>query len=653
MAFTGENAYKAPLLEHYNAAGLEQRRQKRGDLGRLLTFEFKKVEKALQEHHVTRDIPEQEARQFLRELNDAARKVNYYCELIISSYTEEDKAKPENQEAYDRSKNYWAANYGATYTSLAKKLQEVIKSKKDQTEAIAAATATPTPIIPATGAATAALGGLAQDTGHLGAISKNPAARGSHSETDPSISITQGHIPPPAITTIPSTFPTIQPTPFYTAPHTSTPPMGGSSTGNHFGAIGESRRAGIDWVAGNDYNGIGRNNYPPLLNVSGHGQDQSQGQDRYLMMFSQTLASQYSIKNVIHRPFNGNPDAWPEFELLLVKASDQMDAMSFSQSAKLLELRKVLSSSAYDYIENIPITETNCFDTAFQILKMCFIANQSRLTTLVKKLLTLDMTNGSFHSRQHLHSTVVGYLQGTRAIGASPRQILTAIEISLVESRLDKKLRDDWYRLCSNRRDVSHVMGYDLDMNDMLNRLHETMLQQQRQEASLDLWEDTRPKHKNPPKRSCPAFAIAAGTPKNRALAKPKGGPKQNPSGGNQQSWKPPQRPQNKQGNSHSGNSHSGSGSIIVKCPFCKVGSSQSYTHKYPLTCRLIRSRQLSNDDILKKVKQLNLCINCFSEFHTARNCDSPSYLICRKPNCNQRHNWRLHGANFANLKGA
>ena len=649
------DAYKQPLLDHFNASDNEERRKKRGDLGRTLTFEFKKVEKVLQDEQKDQSVTEVTLRQVHKDMNDAARKLHYYCELITSSYSEQDIA--DNKEGYERSKTYWKTNYGATYTDLTAKLQDLTRAKTAapvSTGAAAAPTTAPgPPTVTATTSGTLEGGHgnmEATDTSQLGAI-----RRRQQNETPLNHPSTQGHTPTIAslVQNPPIRMPNTNPTFSSQAPHSSTFPMGDNSYGNHFGAIGEGRRTGINWVGGPTDQGIDRNRYPSLMEVSGNAA--GVGQDRYLTLFSQSLASTYSITKVIHKKFDGNPEAWPEFELLLVKSSDQMDAMAFSQGAKLLELRKIVSGPALDYIQNIPITEQNCFDTAFQLLRKCFYANQSQLTTLVKKLLKLDVTNGSFQSRQHLHSSVVSYVQGTRAIGASPQQILNAIEICLVESRLDKKMKDDWYRLCAAKRDVNHVLGFDVDMNDMLNRIHQTMLQQQRQESSLDIWDETKPRFRTQNRKPFHAFAVAAGTPKKIQVrpkfgSAPAGKPNQ---GGSQQSWSNHQRPQINQGTNHNN-----SASIIVKCPFCKTDTSttfgkehtQKFIHRFPLSCKRIRDKEISNEDILKIVKKYSCCINCFSPFHSSRFCDQ-TYLTCGKDSCGKKHNYRLHGLNFSNIK--
>ena len=437
--------------------------------------------------------------------------------------------------------------------------------------------------------------------------------------------------------TLPATLPTLPPAPMVTNsllnPISSVPNM--DNLQNNFGSVGDPRGARFDWTQGdNDTFGLRSSTMPSMLNMSGVNNAQ-QTQDRYLYMFSQSLAANYSIRNVIPWKYDGNPNEWTEYEMLLLKASSQMSSMGFTKAAQFLEMKKTLKSVALAYIDHLPIQDES-FNVAYDILRNLFSANQSRLTHLVKKLLSLEVCNPSFQSRQTLHSTVVGYLQGIRSLGVAPIDVLEALHISIIESRLDDQLKKEFFKFCAQRRDPSKPLGFNMNLNDVLNKVHEAMISQQRLKASLDLYQDTRPKFKRPPVQGA-TFAVVAGTPKRP----------QNPKYGNRPGQPSQgQKPQGNQGQQRLGQQSK----IIQKCVLCKSQNEpngQRFIHGYTLQCPLLKRGTLTNDDLIKIFKQQQfMCAKCLGP-HSVRNCSGPSYLICSKDiggkKCGGQHNWRLH----------
>ena len=349
------------------------------------------------------------------------------------------------------------------------------------------------------------------------------------------------------------------------------------------------------------------------------------GAEGMLQMFSQSLASQFNISTIVGKKFDGNPAEFQEFKLLWEKADQQMDSMGFTPSARFWELKKVLSGPAAVYVQGLPPGNDNSYEAALENLSMLYSEQKNTLQTLVRSLMAMPVCNGSFKDRQKLHSNIVAYKQGVAALGATSDEVLLAIELCIIEGRLDDAWKKDWFRYCARNKDLESPLGMTVTFKDLITKLHQSMIEQLRIKSASDLAPGSS-KEKSSKEKSGATYAAVAG--KKAPPPKQKG----------------PKKQQEKEK------------AKSISCKLCLEDGKNKFKHDFPLGCPLVKAKsenRLSDEQIKEKVNSLKLCRNCFGEGHSSFKCTAPENIHCRVSKCGKRHHVAFHpgGSNEGSSK--
>ena len=357
----------------------------------------------------------------------------------------------------------------------------------------------------------------------------------------------------------------------------------------------------------------------------------AQGVDgAFLQMFSQSLASTFNIASIIPGKYDGDPEKYTEFRLLWTRADQQMAAMGFTFAQRLWELRKVLDGPALAYVQGLPSHLDRSYEEAMQILDKLYAEKKNTLRGLIRNLLISPQSSGSVSDRQKFHAGIVAYYQGINAVNASDRDSRFAIELSLIEAKMDEGWRREWFKFCSRKKDMS-PLGAAVTENDLIRVLYESLVQQINMLQSREI----RGKKDGTRQSAAPAIAATANaTVAGKFNQKSGGGGGGGGKGGG-----------GKKANSDGGGAAAGGADQKKEpCPFCSRGGYNEYKHTFPMKCPLVHpkstEKKLSRDELFKIVKKRDLCRNCFGP-HKAANCDAPEYCKCKE--CGKRHHTLLH----------
>ena len=346
-----------------------------------------------------------------------------------------------------------------------------------------------------------------------------------------------------------------------------------------------------------------------------------------LFMFSQSLASTFNIRTIIPTKFSGDPAEFYQFELLWQKANSQMDAMHFSKPAKFWELKKVVQGPALTYLHSLPPAAESSYAEALKILMMLYKGRKSSIKDLVKGLISLPNSKGSYKDRLKFHSAIVSYKQAIRSIGGTAEDVLLAVELCLIEAKMDESWKKEWFKFCAKRQNFNAPLGYDVTFQDLVQLLHESMIQQ------INM---ATPAPTNFPQITYEdVHNFDKGEKKDK---KPKAKPKQ------KQKALTAKVDDDKSSYEEKTFLSQG-GDVKVNCKICEVNGKQKYTHPFPLNCPLILKNspnKLSDDEIKSQVSKKNLCRNCFQEHHS-RDCNAPAFIKCKVKGCKGRHHVTFH----------
>lgn len=369
-----------------------------------------------------------------------------------------------------------------------------------------------------------------------------------------------------------------------------------------------------------------------------------------LSMFSQSLATQFDIRRLVPEPFDGSPGKYAMWELQWIRADQQMKALGFSPAYRFWELQKALKGTPLGYIKNLPPGEDSSYDRALEILTGLYRETKSLLRDLTRNLQLLPQSDQTLQSRTKLHSAIVIYRQGMQALGITPAEALLAFELNIIESKLDPAWKTEWLKFAVKYRSSQNNLGTTVTLNDLLTKLHESLLQMMQANESKRLAErqqqqgnkrpEQRPGSKD--KKGATGHAFQAHNTATTLATS------------NQNQRKPSavvppnlKRSPQKQGNS------GGNSAIREPCPFCaQQGRGQRYEHAFPRTCPLIKgtdgARVMTSDELREQCRKKSLCKNCFLN-HRTENCDSPA--CCKCAECGKRHHTLLHSGPSNNKK--
>lgn len=380
----------------------------------------------------------------------------------------------------------------------------------------------------------------------------------------------------------------------------------------------------------------------------GRNQGYNEPSHELISMWSQSLASQFCITNILSRRFDGSETEWPEFKLLWIKADTQMAVLGFQKAQRFWELKKVLAGSALQYVKALPPGEDESYTLAISILYEVYDETQSRLRHTIKALISMQIAGPTYNDRQKLHAQLVVYKQSLMALKLSPADTLLAIEIALIESKLDSEWKKGWVRFAEKRRDNTTPLGYNLSFWDMLGFLHKNMKEQNRIKNIIEMpglkrTEHVKKGHANvalqgegeeeeeeQEELEGDTYAIPAGVPPKRPFRKPSSAPKPFKKSSptfrpqNKSKFGAPKKPQTE--NRDAGNKQ--------PCPFCKQNKP---SHSFITSCKAFKA--MKADEVKSTCAQKRLCYICFTDHRTA-DCTAPKRIRCK---CGQPHNFKLH----------
>lgn len=413
---------------------------------------------------------------------------------------------------------------------------------------------------------------------------------------------------------------------------------------------------------------------PPFPNQQGFQQNQQGGnmgndpQVSMLSMFSESLASQFNITNLIDKKFDGSPNQYLNFEMLWIAADKRMSAMHFSPLQKFWELKKVLQGPALEYVQGLPINEFSSYEIALKTMRMLYTAAQPRLKVYCQQLMKIEPAHANFKERQKLHSALTQYYNSTAALGVDPEIRLFALEMCIIEEKFDDVMKREWMKYLTRHHDPEHPLGADVDANHLMGKLHQLMIEQQR----LKLTEPKGGKTHNRTSHAAQkvvevvklkeigynANAVVAGQPPARRGPKPGMKRRSTSAPGGRSTQNSGYRPYKSFNSENKGKGQSKpstyqkvdfskkreSKNVEVRCIFCKDGNRQKHKHRFPLTCPELRGpKRLSAEAIKATAIKHGVCHNCFSPQHHTSKCDAPEYVYCRVENCGKRHNKVFH----------
>jgi len=348
---------------------------------------------------------------------------------------------------------------------------------------------------------------------------------------------------------------------------------------------------------------------------------------------------------VVPTKFSGDADKFPEFENLWAKAALQMRSMQFSPVNRLAEPRKVLTGTALEYIAHLPVSQDKSYIQALRILTAIYKDQKSALMTCVRKALKVPSCSGSVADRQKFHAALIGYKQGTEALGATPQEVLLAFELAVFEAKLDEAWRKDWLKFTSKRKDTSVPLGIRVDFATFVSKLHLSLIEQMKIKAATDTALNRRPNQN----AKGAANAAVAGRGKQGNKSQQKGGPQQKQQGfptakggAGRGGFKPTQG--QGQGRNQGPQRRADNSAPAKKCPFCvQPDKSNKFPHRFPMQCPLVTGEnKMSDEQIRRIIKGARACENCFDSHNTA-NCDAPRNIHCRKDGCKDRHHSAFH----------
>ena len=351
--------------------------------------------------------------------------------------------------------------------------------------------------------------------------------------------------------------------------------------------------------------------------------------DHMMQMFSQSLAATFAIRNIVAKPFEGDPDEFEQFRVLWIRADNQMEAMNFTPAAKFWELKKVLKGDALNYVKGLPTGENASYANALNVLHTLYGESQSALRRLVKDLMNIKASGGSLEDRRRVHAQIVQHRNAVNSLGVNSAEVQLAMELAVIEGKLDPAWRKEWVKYCSKKKEKNHPLGANVTYTDLVVKLHESI-------KEMEKLQPAGGEKKKEEKKT--AAAAVAGKP-----AKQKFGPQKS----GQQAQKQPANKQTAAKTGAAGAKPKDYGEIQDECRLCLQDGKQKYVHSYPLTCPKIKSKRpevvLTKEQLVALVKKDNLCRNCFSTKHQAAKCSAPEFVFCRQDGCTERHHKFLH----------
>ena len=402
-----------------------------------------------------------------------------------------------------------------------------------------------------------------------------------------------------------------------------------------------------------------------------------------LQMFSNSLTSTFSARNIIREKWDGSPETFEKFAFAWTKCHFHMQAMRLSDAVKFSELLTCVTGTARLYLESLPSFLDSSYVVGLQKLYEVYSSRKTTLKQIVQKLTRLPQCQPTYESRLKLHAQISSYKASLESMKIGPQEVLLAFEIIFCENAFDPELKRQWVKYCERNRNINAPLGYDLTFKAMSDQVLKFVTEAYSLSGGNSPPSYAAQARKSPGagqggRRWLGNAAAASAVDSGQNLTGVKGQPTHQKSQGRKSGKKqtdgnkggsknsvavaavaaPFAAPRFKpQGQKSGGAGAGGNNKSLYKsgCPFCSRNNggnggggggnsaSQQYAHKFNLGCPLIKLNVLSDQKIREIVKQRSLCTACLQPNHVARECPSPDYIRCTVPNCGQKHFRAFH----------
>ena len=399
-----------------------------------------------------------------------------------------------------------------------------------------------------------------------------------------------------------------------------------------------------------------------LFPVSGA---QGAGNLPFMTMYSNSLASTFDVTNIIKAPFSGDTAEFPTFIMLWHKVHRILTDLKFDDREKFMILKQVLTGPALNYVKDLPVDSQESYVYSLNTLYGYFYDQRVNLTTIIKKLLSTPRSDGTWASRQKVHSALIAYSNSIACLQATPADVQFAYEITFcTSSLLDQGWNREWVKFCAKRKNFASPIGADVTFADLCENLFKTMREQTqiKQLGYANQAERERPRYG----RAAAAAAQGKKVPANggandrRATSSERQGARARPPAqagmaaaaaaaaamGDRGGFKGQKAP---------------TAGIKEACIFCRrPNGTQEHVHSFPLNCPRVKSKTLTPQKMRDMGKTARACRVCFSASHATNACTAPKQFVCRFTNrngekCGKRHNtiWHVDSGNTTFGKAA
>ena len=349
-------------------------------------------------------------------------------------------------------------------------------------------------------------------------------------------------------------------------------------------------------------------------------------------MYSQSLAANFNVNNIIKQKFGGDRSEFPNFILLWSKVHRLTLQYGFTPQEQFAILKQVLVPPALTFVKTLPPEANESYASSIRSLYEIFYDRKTNLTNVIQTLVETPPSNGSYEGRQRILAALHSYANSILALGADHATVRTAWEFHFTTQLLDFGWAKEWAKFYSKRKNLNNPLGADVTFSTFTTCLRDQFMQQMlNMQFTKDRagggakgqgFSDSRFKGN----KACAAAAAAA------KMSAAKGNGCHNSSQKSADSTDVEAAAAAAKGTAAAaggkpfkkkGKGGKMSNEVIVPCVFCR-GETK---HPYPLQCYRIREKKLSMSEIREIAKRENACRMCFSVDHGFRTC--PSKMTC------------------------
>ena len=403
---------------------------------------------------------------------------------------------------------------------------------------------------------------------------------------------------------------------------------------------------------------------PPTNETQRTEGDGREGDLTFLTMYSNSLASTFNVSNIIKTPFSGDASEFPSFMMLWAKVHRILENMKFDNREKFMILKQVLSGPSLNYVKDLPADSQESYPYSLKTLYWVFYDQKSNLLSVIQNLLNTPRSDGSFASRQKVHSALVAYSNSIASLQASPASVQFAYEHTFCTTRLlDPSWNREWVKYCSKRKNFRNPIGADVTFSDLCDNLFTTMREQLQMKQLGYANQGEREKSRY----NRAAVAAAQGQKKGAASGGASDRQKANGESGGGAATHGARAASGATAAAAAANGKGFKGTksstIQIKeaCIFCRrPNGTQEHIHAFPLSCPKVKNRVFTHQKLRDIGKAARACRLCFGSSHLTKSCTLPATFVCKFTDkngekCGKRHNtiWHFDSSNTTFGKAA